>query len=371
MKYITRFLVFLLLMSFVLTPLLAIDAHDVEDIDIYDEDVVKLVDFDFNGYQQKAGKAYQSGEYEDAALFYLMLAQHDINDSGTIYNLACCYGLLGEAKLAAEFLDIAYNAGFTNINHIKNDADFDKVRGTEVFDELVVKLEKIHEEKKSGLGDTFLVDTKTYLKGRIRFPENYDPEKSYPLVVGLHGLGHYPDGFIKLWDRFENPDFIFVTPQAPYPYVGGKEIGYAWALWDYGEEAKNLSYEMTEDYVAKVVNDLEKEYKIDDVYLMGFSQGCAFTYIAGMKYPELFDGLICFGGWLSTDWLDDEQLKKAKSLRVFIAHGNEDTMVEFEGGIKARDKLIEMGYDVTFFEFTGGHTVDQDALQTAEKWMKE
>ncbi len=371
MKVLNRFLVFLLLMGFVLTPLLAVDSDDVEDIDIYDEDVVQLVDFDFDGFQKKASKAYQTGEYEDAARFYLILAQHDVNNSGTIYNLACCYGLLSEEKLAAEFLDIAFNSGFTNIDHIRNDKDFDKVRGTEIFDKLVDELEKIHTEKESELGDTFLIDTKTYLKGRIRFPENYDPARSYPLLVGLHGLGHYPDGFIKLWDRFENPDFIFVTPQAPYPYVGGKDIGYAWALWGYGEDAKNLSYEMTEDYVAKVVNDLKKEYKIDDVYLMGFSQGCGFTYIASMKYPELFDGLICFGGWLTTDWIDDEQLKKAKSLRVFISHGNEDSVVEFENGTNARDKLIEMGYDVTFVEFDGGHTVDKDALQTAENWMKE
>ena len=177
MKFLSRYLIFLLLIGFILTPVFSLSTYEKDSINIYSKDISELLDFDYAGASKLAAEAYQKGEYETAARYYLELAQHDITNNGTIYNLACCYGLLGKDKLAADFLGIAYDTGFTNIEHIKNDPDFEKVRGKKVFDELVDSLEKNVAEKEDELGDTVLFDTKSYLKGRIKFPENYDPDK--------------------------------------------------------------------------------------------------------------------------------------------------------------------------------------------------
>jgi phospholipase/carboxylesterase len=194
----------------------------------------------------------------------------------------------------------------------------------------------------------------------------------YPLVVGLHGYGSNPDRFITLWERFAGHDFIYAVPRAPYPFLVGKWIGYSWAKGIPGHRLMSeRATTMTERYIAGVVKNLCNQYSVSDVYLLGFSQGCAFTYQAGIKNHELFDGLICFGGWLDTDWISEEAISAANSLRIFIAHGTEDRMVEYESGIKARDCLEEHGYDVTFHEFDGAHSVPEEALQAAETWMKE
>ena len=78
------------------------------------------------------------------------------------------------------------------------------------------------------------------------------------------------------------------------------------------------SGQMTEEYVLAVLDALKSQYKIGDVYLLGFSQGCALTYLTGLHHPELFKGIICFGGWLQQDRVTLAQMQAAKGLRVFI-----------------------------------------------------
>ena len=99
------------------------------------------------------------------------------------------------------------------------------------------------------------------------------------------------------------------------------------------------------------------------------SQGCSLAYTAGLSDPELVRGIICFGGWLDEEILTEEKLKLAGGVRVFIAHGNHDNVVEFEKGRQALARLEELGFDVTFYEFDGAHQVPEDACLAAQEWM--
>lgn len=350
----------------------AIDWSDPESIDIYQEDIGDFLDADVSEFAKKAQELYTAGEYEDAAKYYLAVLRYDINDGMSLYNLACCYGLLGDAELAAKYVKRAVNAGFEDIGHIRWDPDFDSVRDSDVFSSAVDELAKTVEEKQEALGDVIHFDSPAFFECRIKLPDNYDPGRKYTLMVGLHGYGSNPDRFITLWDKFETHDFIYVSPRGPYPFMVGKNIGYSWAK---GFPEHRLMSEraqrMTEDYIGGVMRNMKHQYNIGDTYLMGFSQGCAFTYMAGIKHHDLLDGLICFGGWLDDGWIGEKNINAAKHLRVFIGHGTEDRMVEYDAGVEARDYLTEHGYDVTFFDFDGAHAVPEDEARAAEKWMRK
>jgi len=345
---------------------------DADSIDVYDESVGDFLDYETDALERAAWEAYGDEDWELAARFYLAYLQYNVSDGGNIYNLACCYGLMGEAELAAMYLDRAVDAGFTDIGHISWDPDFDPVRETDVFSETfdsIVEAAEVEEAKK---GEMIYSLAPTFLPCRIMLPEDYDPEENYTLLIGLHGYGASPDSFIQLWERFDDPDFIYISPQAPYPFSVGNDIGYSWDTWhEDNEDFLPQVTTLTEMYVSSLVKSMSEQFNIDSVYLMGFSQGCGYTYMAGIHHHEQFDGLICFGGWLDTDWITDENLEAATDLRVFIAHGTSDRMVEFESGTAARDLLLDKGYDVTFHEFDGAHRVPEEALQAAQAWMNE
>jgi len=65
------------------------------------------------------------------------------HDKIALYNLACTESLLGNVDEALENLDKAIDAGYSDIDHMKFDSDFNNIRNTEAFKNLEKKLQNI------------------------------------------------------------------------------------------------------------------------------------------------------------------------------------------------------------------------------------
>jgi len=59
------------------------------------------------------------------------------DDYVALYNLACAYSLLGDKHNGAMYLLKAYDAGFRDIEHIKNDPDLENIRDTEIYKSII------------------------------------------------------------------------------------------------------------------------------------------------------------------------------------------------------------------------------------------
>ena len=68
---------------------------------------------------------------------------------------------------------------------------------------------ELKSEEKS---ETFYFKSESLFKCSIKLPGNYDPQKSYKLVIGLPVAF---DDLSSIWDGFK-VDFIYATPQAQY-----------------------------------------------------------------------------------------------------------------------------------------------------------
>lgn len=372
-----KILLFVVLMALVFSIALSQDEHegmtdpDTALFDPFEEDAGDFLDVDITKYKTRAFELYSEQKYTQAAKYYLAALSYDIHDNISLYNLACCYGLLDKPELAARFLIRSVRAGYEDIEHMKGDPDFDKVRGKAVFDAALDSITTVIAERKKDMGNAIYHDATVLLECRIHLPEDYDPGNRYILIVGLHGYGSNPDRFITLWKRFGDDRFIYASPQAPYPFPVGTDVGYSWGLRTQNAALWNSAADMSEKYICNAVKSICMNYNIDKVYLMGFSQGCAFTYRTGIKNHHLFRGLICFGGWLNEDWISEYSIREARELRVFIGHGKNDNSVEFEGGEKAFDVLKDSHYDVTFEPFDGGHAVPEEIMKKAIGWIEK
>jgi len=214
-----------------------------------------------------------------------------------------------------------------------------------------------------------------YLEGvslfptRVRLPDDYDASKSYTLVVGLHGHGGRADDFFRPAPWFADVDVIYAVPQAPYAFPSLGRIGYSWNLRGFDDDAGDQGADaLTESYILGVVDALAGRYSVDDVYLMGFSQGGAFTYLTGIKHHERFAGLIAYGSRFSPEWFSEGELAGANHLRVFISHGLSDPVAPVS--TQAADTLRELGYEVGLFEFEGGHVISRPAIEALLRWLK-
>ena len=159
--------------------------------------------------------------------------------------------------------------------------------------------------------------------------------------------------------------------------MGGK-IGYDWSAWPTGDlEVMTKALKLTSAYIENLIQSVTTQYKITDVYLLGFSQGSIITQIAGIDNHKLLKGIIILSGPEPNHpgkpeivWPSEEAIRAANQLKVFIAHGKSDAIVDIELAYKSEDLYAKYGYDVTLVEFEGGHEISGEAMRKVEQWIQ-
>jgi len=217
-------------------------------------------------------------------------------------------------------------------------------------------------------------EAKVLMPTRVLLPADFDPEQAHTLIVALHGYGSSAEAFGRVGHRLADAGFIVALPEAAYPMLVGQKLGYDWFLYHQGDDALQLRAGKleAEDHLPAVVTDLRRRYRVDDVYVLGFSQGAIVAVVTGVNNNGLFDGIITFGlPAFDTAWFRDHALRTGRDLRILLVHGDQDQRAPIEYAQQARDTFRTAGYDVTFRTFSGGHSVPNDELAFVQRWVHE
>lgn len=345
-----------------------LDLSLFEDIDPATE---VFTDFPVCNLDLLEGYAYslfETGEYDLQARIYNYILRHDRNFV-VMYNLACCYSRMGMAEKALEYLEHSLRFGYEDLDWIEQDTDMDIVRSFPRYQEIMDLQREVLALRDAQQGAEIFVECPSMFSCRVVLPEGFDPAVEHTLVIGLHGAGDSAARFGTLAGYFGENDFIYAAPQAPFavPRENGGSVWFQGPV-EAGGEYDRLTRGQLVTYVENVIEQMEDSYSIDSVYLIGFSQGAAVSYIAGIGRPGMVDGIVAFGGGIDPGWFSEEELSGASDLRVFIAHGSEDGIERAEA---SRDLLAGRGYDVTFREFQGGHFIHLDTLHEAVEWIRQ
>lgn len=339
-------------------------------IDPLDPQAGDFLDRDLTDYILTAEEAYSEGNYPLAVRYYLAGLSMNIDDEISIYNVACCYALMEEAYLAALYLQRAVIAGYRDMDHMRSDPDFDSVRDDPYFNGAMEHISVAIGEPPEYSGDRFMFRGEAAFPCLVRLPPGFDPALEYPLLVGLHGYGDSPENFIRLWEMFQRPDFIYACPSAPYPFMENNLTGYSW--FTRGEDAAETARlnQISADYVMAAIMELKRRYRVSEVFLFGFSQGCSLTWMTGMYNPEEFVGLIGFAGGLDTADVEMPAVGDLSGLNVFAAGGTMDAAVNAQTVSAGAETLEDLGAQTVFHSWEGVHSVSRSTLQQAQAWME-
>lgn len=332
-----------------------------------------------------AALCYQDGDYEKAAGYYILALEADLDDNPvTLFNLACCYGLLDEPELAGKALLQSALAGFDRPELIETDTDFASVTDNEVFNDYVLEAMAVMEETRERgsievLGDRLFLQYPSMQTARIHMPDDYDPQERYDLVLALHGYGGDVAEFSSRWTAFDEGNFIYVSLQAPYAFQQNGRTVFSWTVhgsseWERGDmppeqrqEMFGNSLELSSDMILACLDDIKSRYRIDSIYLLGFSQGGIMAYWTGFQNPSVFAGIATYSGVIDEELFPEIIIESAAALPVFIGRG----LQEDDRATNVKDLLTDAGYDVTFFEYDGGHFFPDEGLRAVEDWMRE
>ncbi len=196
----------------------------------------------------------------------------------------------------------------------------------------------------------------------ILYPENYDPNERYSLILSLHGAGVEASG---LAECFKPKNWAFVVcPTNRRPY------GFDWQDWGRLD-------------VLEVLNLCLKELPVDPdlVVLTGHSMGGHGTWHIGLTHPDRFAGIAPAAGWPFLNLYVPTFLQKsnifappaklairdmalrpdnapallenALNLPVFILHGGEDDNVPTLHGRNFALWLSALNYRYHYKEVPG------------------
>ena len=138
------------------------------------------------------------------------------------------------------------------------------------------------------------------------FPDDYDADADYPLVVMLHGFGANMQDLAGLAPSINRKGYVYVCPNAPIEFeLSPGMIGYGWH--PPRGQATEEHFAQAEALLDAFFTEALTEFRANDgrAVLLGFSQGGGMTYRMGLGRPDRFAALVA----LSASLPDPEVLR--------------------------------------------------------------
>lgn len=104
---------------------------------------------DYKSILAEADRLYNSKEYEKSVSKYKEAFKIEQKKAGDLYNAGCSASLLGDKKLAFEWLNLAFKNGWTNIKHLKTDTDLTALHDSKKWNKLLTAMQKEVDKKEA------------------------------------------------------------------------------------------------------------------------------------------------------------------------------------------------------------------------------
>jgi phospholipase/carboxylesterase len=210
-----------------------------------------------------------------------------------------------------------------------------------------------------------------HLSTIVRLPEPFDSTKSYTLLVAFHGNGGTGPGFSPVLSNLPRESLLLAVPQGHYAKTTG---GYSW-FYDTTDRSLWEAYDTESvERVLGLISELKARYRIRNVFVLGFSQGATLAYMVGLRNPGLVRGIAAIGGRMpdidnTGAIIHAQDIANAQLVKLFVAHGRADNVISIISYADQRDYFLSKQYDVTAYEYDGGHTVTYDVLAQVALWI--
>jgi len=198
-------------------------------------------------------------------------------------------------------------------------------------------------------------------------------------VIVLHGLGADGTDFLPLADELKLADVgpvRFVFPRAPVRAVTING-GYPMRAW-YDILGADLVKREDEAGLRESIQQLHalldreaaRGVPPQRTVLAGFSQGCAITLGAGLRYGQRLAGLAGLSGYVPmADITAAERHAANQDTPVFLGHGRSDGIVPLARGVAGRDLLLGLGQPVQWHDYPMEHSVCAEEVQHLQQWL--
>ena len=197
-------------------------------------------------------------------------------------------------------------------------------------------------------------------------------------VIWLHGLGADGNDFAAIVPELKLPPQLcirFIFPHAPFRAITLNN-GYVMRGW---YDITSLQFGSQEDDIgilesAAQINDfinneIRRGIAPNRIILAGFSQGGAIALYAGLHQPENLGGIMALSTYMPLVGKTQAGLVANRDLPIFMGHGLEDDIVNYQYGVQTRIWLQQQGYQPQWHDYPMAHSVCMQEIAHIRQWL--
>ncbi len=185
------------------------------------------------------------------------------------------------------------------------------------------------------------------------------------LMVVLHGKGDSLKPFLGFDEELRIPQMNYLLLNAPKKYLNG----YSW----YGEPPHQKGGVLRiRAKMLQLLNELEEQgWKPENIFLLGFSQGCLVSADVALHYPRKLGGIVGISGYFHFFPRWKQNLQKNVGTPWLLTHGHQDDVLAIGDTKFGVEKLRSAGLKVEFVESDKEHVFEEKEFPIIRKWVQD
>ena len=204
--------------------------------------------------------------------------------------------------------------------------------------------------------------------------ESLSFDKNVKVIIMFHGYGSNKDDLFS-FAKFMNPNFLIISVQAPL------QIDYNSYCWWSLNLDNDMQLQMDDKEAKNSLNELNRfigedlsikyNFGLNQVYLLGFSQGCMISYALSINFPENYKKVVGLSGKIPYEIINFDEKFDYSNHNFFCSHGVNDQVIPIEVGRESNRWFSEKNINHKYREFESAHGINSKNFEQINLWLSK
>ena len=204
--------------------------------------------------------------------------------------------------------------------------------------------------------------------------ESLSFDKNGKVIIMFHGYGSNKDDLFS-FAKFMNPNFLIISVQAP---IKMDYNSYCWWSLNYDND---MQLEMDVKEAENSLNELNRfigedlsvkyNFGLNQVYLLGFSQGCMISYALSINFPENYKKAVGLSGKIPYEIINFDEKFDYSNHNFFCSHGVNDQVIPIEVSRESNKWFSEKNINHKYLEFESAHGINSENFEQMNLWLSK
>ena len=196
--------------------------------------------------------------------------------------------------------------------------------------------------------------------------------KNNKVIIMFHGYGSNKDDLFS-FAKFMNPNFLIISIQAPI------QMDYNSYCWWSLNLNNDMQLQMDDKEANNSLNELNRfisedlsikyNFGLNQVYLLGFSQGCMISYALSINFPENYKKVVGLSGKIPHEIINFNEKFDYSNHNFFCSHGINDQVIPIEIGRESDRWFSEKNINHKYLEFESAHGINSENFEQMNLWL--